>query len=77
MITVSNVSFSYGYDPVFEAVNFRVPNGKKVGLVGPNGAGKSTLFKLLTKQEFPSTGKIEMTGTLRPRKRITHLFVLS
>jgi ATPase subunit of ABC transporter with duplicated ATPase domains len=64
MISVSDVSFSYGYEPVFEKVSFSVPNGKKVGLVGPNGAGKSTLFKLLTKQEFPSGGKVEVTGSL-------------
>jgi ATP-binding cassette, subfamily F, member 3 len=64
MISVANVSFGYGYAPVLELVTFLVPNGKKVGIVGPNGAGKSTLFKLLTKKEFPSTGKIEITGSL-------------
>lgn len=64
MLSASNVSFSYGYGSVFEQVNFLVGNGKKIGIVGPNGAGKSTLFKLLTKQEFPSTGKIAVDGTL-------------
>lgn len=64
MVSFSNVSFSYGYEPVFEQVNFLVASGKKVGIVGPNGAGKSTLFKLLTKQEFPSTGRVEVVGNL-------------
>src|SRR5688572_11581155 len=64
MVSVADISFSYGYEPVFEQVSFLVPRGKKVGIVGPNGAGKSTLFKLLLKQEYPSTGKIDITGTL-------------
>lgn len=45
-------------------MSFLVPPGKKVGLVGPNGAGKSTLFKLLTREEFPVTGKILQHGSL-------------
>lgn len=64
MIKVTNLSFSYGYGPVFEQVSFLVPRGKKVGLVGPNGAGKSTLFKILMKEEFPSEGKLEISGTV-------------
>ncbi len=41
-----------------------MPRGKKVGLVGPNGAGKSTLLKLLTREEYPSEGTVEVSGTL-------------
>ena len=58
MITATNLSFSYGYEPIFQSVSFAVNRGEKVGIVGQNGAGKSTLFKLLTKQEFPSDGTL-------------------
>lgn len=64
MISVSKVSFSYGYEPVLQNVTFAISKGKKVGIVGPNGAGKSTLLKLLTKQEFPTDGKVTITGVL-------------
>ncbi len=58
MIRATNVSFSYGYGPVFDGVDFTVAKNDKVGIVGQNGAGKSTLFKLLTRQEFPLDGKL-------------------
>lgn len=64
MISASQVSFSYGYEPVLENVTFSIANGKKVGIVGPNGAGKSTLLKLLTQEEQPSDGKIALSGVL-------------
>lgn len=64
MISAQKVSFSYGYEPVLQDVTFAVPKGRKVGIVGPNGAGKSTLLKLLTKQEFPTDGKITVVGQL-------------
>jgi ATP-binding cassette, subfamily F, member 3 len=64
MIAANNISFSYGYEPVLDQVSFLVSKGQKVGLVGPNGAGKTTLFKLLTKEEFPSEGTLEIQGQL-------------
>lgn len=64
MIHVSNLSFSYGLEPVFDQVNFSVGIGQKVGLVGVNGAGKSTLLKLLTQEEEYADGKIGIDGTI-------------
>lgn len=64
MIEAKNVAFSYGYEPVLQNVSFFVPKGKKVGIVGPNGAGKSTLLKLITQEEYPSDGKINISGVL-------------
>lgn len=64
MVSVNDVTFSYGYEPVLERVTFAVPRGKKVGIVGPNGAGKSTLFKILTGDEMPSTGRVSVSGVL-------------
>lgn len=64
MIRVNNISFSYGLDPVFEAVNFFVSKNHKVGLVGPNGSGKSTLLKLLVGTEEVSSGTIDIIGRI-------------
>ena len=62
MIAGKKISFSYGYEPVFDQASFSVVRNDKVGIVGQNGAGKSTLFKLLMKKDFPSEGKIEIEG---------------
>jgi len=42
-----------------------LPPGGIVGVIGPNGAGKSTLFKLITGQEQPDSGTIEIGSTVR------------
>lgn len=64
MISCKNMSFTYGYEPVFDQVTFSVVRNDKVGIVGQNGAGKSTLFKLLTNKEFPSDGRIDIDSEL-------------
>lgn len=45
-------------------INLTIQQGDVVGMVGPNGAGKSTLLKLLSRITFPTTGRIEINGTL-------------
>jgi ATP-binding cassette, subfamily F, member 3 len=64
MIKVENMSFSYPFGTVFDAVSFSVGKGFTAGLVGPNGAGKSTLLKLLLGEEFSGSGKVEVTGSI-------------
>ncbi|OYX45942.1 MAG: energy-dependent translational throttle protein EttA, partial [Sphingomonadales bacterium 32-64-22] len=50
---------------IFEDLSFMLPPGGIVGVIGPNGAGKSTLFKLITGQEKPDSGTIEIGETVR------------
>ena len=64
MISVKNLSFSYGEKSLFEEVNFSVGNGQKVGLVGPNGAGKSTLLKILLGEEKSELGNVVVMGRI-------------
>ncbi|MFL2876612.1 MAG: energy-dependent translational throttle protein EttA [Pontiellaceae bacterium] len=45
---------------LFDHVNFSLPPGGIVGIIGGNGAGKTTLFKMITGQESPSKGRIEL-----------------
>lgn len=65
VIEVENVSKAYGDKLLFENLSFTLPAGGIVGVIGPNGAGKSTLFKLITGQEQPDSGKIELGTTVR------------
>jgi ATP-binding cassette, subfamily F, member 3 len=58
MLTISEVSKTFGGRTLFSDVALQVNRGERIGLVGPNGAGKSTLFSLMLKTEEPDTGTI-------------------
>ncbi len=57
-ISLRNVSFSYGNNPVLRNITFDIKRGEKIGIVGLSGVGKSTLFKLLFKEYENFTGDI-------------------
>ncbi|MFZ9683088.1 MAG: ABC-F family ATP-binding cassette domain-containing protein [Cephaloticoccus sp.] len=59
MLTIADVSKSYGTRELFAQVSLFVARTDRYGLVGPNGAGKSTLFNLILGEETPDTGVIE------------------
>ncbi|WP_070153224.1 energy-dependent translational throttle protein EttA [Sphingobium phenoxybenzoativorans] len=65
VIEAKNISKAYGDKLLFENLSFLLPPGGIVGVIGPNGAGKSTLFKLLTGQEQPDSGEIDIGSTVR------------
>ena len=58
MITVHNLSKTYGAQTVLNIDALEIPKGQSFGLVGNNGAGKTTLFSLLLDLIQPSTGHI-------------------
>jgi ATP-binding cassette subfamily F protein 3 len=58
MLTISDVSKTFGGRTLFEEVTLQVNRGDRIGLVGANGAGKSTLFALILERESPDTGTI-------------------
>src|SRR3954467_11778201 len=60
MLTVSELTKSFGGRILFEDVSLQVNRGDRIGLVGPNGAGKSTLFSLLLGEASPDEGKISV-----------------
>src|SRR5206468_1218520 len=64
VIEVKNVSKAYGDKLLFEDLSFTLPPGGIVGVIGPNGAGKSTLFRLITGQEKPDSGEIDIGPTV-------------
>src|SRR6186713_3258794 len=59
MLTIADVSKSYGTRELFRDVSLFIARTDRLGLVGPNGAGKSTLFNLILGEEKPDTGTIE------------------
>jgi ATP-binding cassette ChvD family protein len=64
VIEVNGVTKAYGDKLLFENLSFTLPPGGIVGVIGPNGAGKSTLFKLITGQEKPDSGEIDIGPTV-------------
>ncbi len=60
MLTLSNLSKSYGGRTLFREASLQVNRGERIGLVGPNGAGKSTLFSLILKENSPDEGQVLM-----------------
>ncbi|MCT2399468.1 energy-dependent translational throttle protein EttA [Novosphingobium mangrovi (ex Huang et al. 2023)] len=64
VIEAKGISKAFGDKLLFEDLSFILPPGGIVGVIGPNGAGKSTLFKMITGQEKPDTGTIEIGQTV-------------
>lgn len=60
ILTLDNVSKSFGALKVTDGVSLDVPAGQALGIIGPNGAGKSTLFNLITGNILPDTGRITL-----------------
>ena len=63
MISLENVSFSYGQkEPVIRDLTVEVGNGRIYGLFGKNGSGKTTLLKLMSGLLFARRGSIRADG---------------
>lgn len=65
ILTVSNLSHSYGGREILKNVNFRLLKGEKVGLIGPNGEGKSSFMNIITGKLIPDEGNIEWAKYVR------------
>ena len=59
ILTVENLSKSFGGIHANRDISFDVEEGSILGVIGPNGAGKSTLFDLITGFTTPDTGKVK------------------
>lgn len=65
LMTVQNISKSYGVKALFQNISFGISKGEKIGVIGVNGTGKSTLLKILAGRETSETGKITKGNQLR------------
>ena len=62
LLSVSNLVFRFGDEPLLDGVNLTLDAGEHVGLVGRNGCGKSTLLKLIAgvAEGAPDSGQIQL-----------------
>ncbi len=58
MLTLSEISKSFGSRTLFEDVSLSINLGERIALVGPNGAGKSTLFSIILGTAEPDDGSV-------------------
>jgi ATPase subunit of ABC transporter with duplicated ATPase domains len=61
MISVNNVSLSFGKRVLFDEVNIGFTKGNCYGVIGANGAGKSTFLKILSGEIEPNKGTVNIT----------------
>ena len=64
VLSFKDVSKGYGDNQLLEKCSFELPPNAVVGVIGPNGIGKTTLFKMITKQEQPDAGTIDIGSTV-------------
>ncbi len=67
ILTVRNVTKSFGGLTAVHDMSFTIRKGETVGLIGPNGAGKTTLVNVLCGSLYPDRGEIEMEGKMITR----------
>src|SRR2546425_12981454 len=65
ILSVIQVSKSYGAERIFDGVSFQINEDDRIGLVGPNGAGKSTLLNILARREEPDEGSVALARNAR------------
>ncbi len=62
LLSLENVSKSYGLKPLLEDVTFSLENDERMGIIGANGSGKSTLLRIIAGEEAPDSGRVMMAG---------------
>ena len=60
LLTISDVSKSFGDLVALEGINLEIRSGEVVGLVGSNGAGKTTLLRLMAGVYLPTSGSVSL-----------------
>ena len=66
ILTVNNLSLSFGEESILENIGFEIQKAERVGLVGVNGSGKTSLFKTLTGEYTPDTGSVTFSKETVP-----------
>ncbi len=62
MISLDNLTVSYGGWTLFDGISFLINEKDRIGLVGKNGAGKTTLLRIITGEQQPTEGAISING---------------
>ncbi|MCR8660041.1 ABC-F family ATP-binding cassette domain-containing protein [Paenibacillus endoradicis] len=62
LLSIENISKSYGEKVLFEDVTFGLETGDKIGIIGVNGTGKSTFLKVIAGMEQADSGKVSVAN---------------
>ncbi len=62
MISLDNLTVSYGGWTLFDGISFLINEKDRIGLVGRNGAGKTTLLRIITGEQQPTEGCVTING---------------
>lgn len=65
VIEAINITKSFEGKDLFKDFNFKVVPGAIVGIIGPNGVGKTTLFRMITGQEKPDSGVVNIGESVK------------
>ena len=65
VLTVEELSKSYGNHTLFKDLNFEIKRGEKVALIGENGTGKTTILKIINKYVSKDTGIIRLGSRVK------------
>lgn len=65
LLTVENLSKTYGEKVLFNDISFGINAGQKTALIARNGYGKSTLLNILTGKEIQDSGKVTFRGDVK------------
>jgi energy-dependent translational throttle protein EttA len=64
VLTASDLNKGFGDRLLVESLSFDLPRAGIVGVIGANGAGKTTLFRMITGEEAPDSGALELGDTV-------------
>ena len=73
IITVKDVSKSFGPKLALDHVSLEIPEGKIFGLLGPNGAGKSTLIRIINRITIATQGTVLFNGHPITEEDVAHI----
>jgi zinc transport system ATP-binding protein len=62
LISLNDVSFSYGSEPALDHISLDIHRGEYVGVIGPNGGGKTTLLRTMLGLIRPQSGAVKLFG---------------
>ena len=65
VLTANDLSKGFGERLLIESLSFDLPRAGIVGVIGANGAGKTTLFRMVTGEESPDSGTLELGDTVK------------
>jgi energy-dependent translational throttle protein EttA len=65
VLTATDLRKGFGERLLIESLSFDLPRAGIVGVIGPNGAGKTTLFRMITGEESPDGGALELGDSVQ------------